>query len=152
MADFTTAARTWLTQSTTGQGASVLLAAATGLLTHSVPPGAALAAAVAGAFLVVFPQSTAAAPIVQRAATDAEAAVAAFRAGLTHGMTLQQSAVAALPTAEPLLGDVADLVAALRENTTATNASAAAIAAPPAPAPAPAPIPVSTVGGGGATS
>jgi hypothetical protein len=144
MADFTTSAKSWLTQSTTGQGASVLLGAATAVLSHTITPLEAVPLVAVGLFLVVFPQATAAEQIaVKTLVTDGEATVAAFKDGVSHGLATQQAALAALPTAAPLLGDVSALVSALHMNTSATVASSAALSAATTST---SPVPVTVVG------
>lgn len=115
----------WLTTSTSGQGISVLLAAATAYTSGAMTWQAALAAAAGGIALIVFPQNQQLASVVQTTTLDVEKVVDAYRLGLSHGSTLLAALPAALPPAP-----------------VATPVPAAA------PAPAPTPIPVLVVGHG----
>jgi hypothetical protein len=137
MADFTTAAFSWLRQSTTGQGGAIVIGTAVALLEHQMTLETAIPVLAAGVLLIIFPQAPAGvAPAVQQLATDGEALFDAFKAGNTHGLSSVEAAFNVV-TPTRLAGDVSELVSALHANTAATKESSAALpaSAPPSSTP-----------------
>ena len=103
-----TAIKMWYGQITTGAGAMVLAPTLLALLAHQITLAEAIPAIAAGIVGLVWPENKPLAAAVQGAMTQAVAAapaaigsadaiIGAYRAGLTHGMSLAPPVIA-VPT------------------------------------------------------
>jgi hypothetical protein len=128
--------KSWAQQSTTGQGASVIIGAVGGIATGAMSNDIFYVTLAVGLFLLAFPQANKTTiSAVTSVATDVEAIGKSYMAGHAAGQTLGQAATGILPMAAPLVADASALVAALKENTSATLTSASVLTAQSAPAP-----------------
>lgn len=95
----------WFRQVTTGAGMMILAPTLLALLAHQITPAQAIPPLVAGVVGLIWPENKALATAARAAATEAvaaaptatasaEAIIGAYRAGLTHGLTLAPAAPA----------------------------------------------------------
>ena len=94
----------WLRQSTTGQGATVLLGTLLAYSQGAMTLQQAIPAIVGGSVLVIWPQNQALAAAAKTTAADLEPLFLAYRTGLTHGAAAATTATPTAPVAPATAG------------------------------------------------
>lgn len=91
----------WLTTSTTGQGATLLLGTLMAISSGQLSLHEAIPAFVGAVVLIIWPQSTALAAAAKTTSTDLEVLFDAYRIGATHGAAAAAPALIPAPAAAP---------------------------------------------------